>query len=144
VVHNPRVDSHSAHLRPEDPTHAPIAPPAVDQDPAKLPLQFGLRLQEFHPQSLRGSDEARLVSWIDRVGLLDQAVGVSGSFGDGVDGPLEDLSFVARHSEKSRFLPHRIRQRTPRTVVVLVRRRNAGWSRPRPADAALHARPVAS
>jgi hypothetical protein len=32
------------------------------------------------------------------VGLLDDAVGIPGPLGDGVDGALEDLSLAARHS----------------------------------------------
>jgi hypothetical protein len=59
-------------------------------------LEFGLRLEEFHPEALRVSGESRLVPRIRLVSLLDHAVGVPSPLGDGVDGPLEDLSLVAR------------------------------------------------
>jgi hypothetical protein len=64
-----------------DPVHAPVAAPAVEQEPAELPLQFG-RLQELHPQSLRCGNEPGLVARIDLVSLFDDAVCVPGPVRD--------------------------------------------------------------
>jgi len=49
----PRLCSDARH--PVDP---PVGPQAVKQEPAKFPLQLGLRLQQFRPQALRRGDEA--------------------------------------------------------------------------------------
>jgi hypothetical protein len=37
--------------------HPPVAASTVEKDPAEFTLQFGLRLQQFHPQVLRRCDE---------------------------------------------------------------------------------------
>jgi hypothetical protein len=64
----------------------------VEDQPAKLAFQFGLRPKEFHPQALRRGNESRLVSRIDLMGFLDEPVSVSRPVSNGVDGSLEDLA----------------------------------------------------
>jgi len=49
-----------ARLRPHtrNPMNAASASLAGEQDVAELPLQFTLRLQQFHPQAFRGCGQA--------------------------------------------------------------------------------------
>jgi hypothetical protein len=66
-----------------DPVHLAVTPPAVEQDVPQLPLEFGLRAEEFHAEALRRGHEPRLVSRIDLVSLLNHPVSVHRPFGDG-------------------------------------------------------------
>jgi hypothetical protein len=72
--------------------HPPVASSAVEQEPAEFPFQFSFRLEELHPQALRGGSEPRLIPRIDCVGFLDKPVGVLRPIGDGVDRALEDFA----------------------------------------------------
>jgi hypothetical protein len=69
-----------------DPVDPPVATPAIEDDVAQLPLEFALRLEQLHPEALRGSDESRLIARVDFVGLLDHSIGVCSPIRKGTDG----------------------------------------------------------
>jgi hypothetical protein len=75
----------------------------MERELAELALQLALRLQQFHPQALRRGYDSGLVSRIDLMSFLDDAVGVLSPVGDRVDGSFEDLAVF--HDRESYPLP---------------------------------------
>ena len=84
---------------PGNPVDPSVAPPAVQDPRAELPLQVPLHLEQLQADELRLEDRA-VFGKAGGLEVIDQCVGPGRLLGDGGDGSLEDVS-LALHGARS-------------------------------------------